>query len=81
MQQINNPFEFLQAIKQGQNPQQLMTLMIQQRMGNSPMGRNLLTYVQNQDTKSIENFARNYFTQRGLDFDKEFSIFKQKLGI
>jgi len=30
--------QFMQAIRGGQNPQQLMLQMLQQRMGNTPMG-------------------------------------------
>lgn len=80
-QPINNPMQFMQAVKGGQNPQQLMMQVIQQRMGNTPMGQNLLQLAQNNDGKSIEQFARNFCAQRGLDFDKEFSAFKQQFGL
>ena len=81
MAQINNPMQFIQAIRGGSNPQQLMMQLLQQRMGNTPMGQNLLTMAQNGDAKSIEQFARNYCAQRGLNFDKEFATFKQQLGL
>lgn len=81
MAQINNPMQFIQAIKGGSNPQQLMMQLLQQRMGNTPMGKNLLAMVQKGDSQSIEQFARNYCAQRGLNFDKEFAAFKQQLGL
>ena len=80
-QPISNPMQFMQAIRSGQNPQQLMLSMLQQKMGNTPMGQNLMQLAQNNDTQGIENIARNLCAQRGLDFDKEFSAFKQKLGL
>lgn len=80
-QPINNPMQFMQAIKNGQNPQQLMLQMLQQRMGNTPMGQNLMQLAQNNDIAGIEQIARNLCAQRGLDFDQEFSSFKQRLGL
>ena len=79
-QYFKNPMQFLQAIKNGQNPEQLMMQVIQSRMGNTPMGQNLLNLAKNNDSKAIEQFARNFCAQRGLDFDKEFTAFKQSLG-
>lgn len=79
--QINNPLQFMQAVQQGQNPQQLMMQLLQQRMGNTPMGKNLMQLAQSGDGASIEQFARNYCSQRGLDFDNEFAAFKKRLGV
>ena len=80
-QQFNNPMQFLQAVKSGQNPEQLMMQVIQSKMGNTPMGQNLLQLAKNNDGKSIEQFARNFCAQRGLNFDKEFTAFKQRFGL
>ena len=80
-QPINNPMQFMQAIRQGQNPQQLMLQMLQQKMGTTPMGKNLLQLAQNNDAKGIEQVARNLCASRGLDFDQEFAQFKKGLGL
>lgn len=48
-----------------------------QMMGNNPMFNNLIQMAENGDNKSIENFARNLFKEKGLDFDKELANFKQ----
>ena len=80
-QPINNPMQFMQAIRSGQNPQQLTLQLLQQRMGNTPMGQNLMQLAQNNDIAGIEQIARNFCAQRGLDFDQEFSSFKQRLGL
>ena len=50
-------------------------------MGNTPMGQNLMTLVKEKRTKEIEQIARNLLSQKGLDFDVEFTAFKQKLGL
>lgn len=80
-QPINNPMQFMQAIRGGQNPQQLMLSLLQQKMGNTPMGQNLMQLAQNNDIQGIEQIARNLCAQRGLDFDQEFSAFKKQLGL
>ena len=77
----NNLMQLMQMIKGGQNPQQLMLNLLQQKMGNTPMGQNLLTMAQNNDAKGIEQVARNLCAQRGLNFDTEFAKFKQQLGL
>ena len=42
---------------------------------------NLLSLAQNNNGAEIETVARNLFKEKGLDFDKEFSKFKNMLGI
>jgi len=37
----------------------MMMNMLQNQMGNTPIGQNLITMAQNNDGKGIENFARN----------------------
>ena len=73
--------QLLQAIKRGQNPDQLMISMLQNQVGNNPIGQNLIKMAQNNDTKGIEQVARNLCAQRGLDFDKEFATFRKQLGL
>lgn len=75
-----NPITFLQMIKSGKNPQQLMMNYLQNQASNSPMGANLLNLAQNNKTAEIEQIARNICKQRGVDFDKEFNAFKNSLG-
>lgn len=75
-----NPMQIVQMIRGGQNPQQLAMNLLQQNMGNTPMGQNLIQLAQNDRTGDIEQIARNLAKQQGIDFDKEFSSFKQMLG-
>ena len=72
-----SPEYFIQMIRQGKNPEQLMMDFLQRQMGDSP----LLGMAQRRDSKGIEQFARNYYKQQGKDFDKEFQAFRQMLGI
>ena len=74
-----NPMQIIQMIKGGSNPQQLIMSFLQQQ--NNPIANNLLQMAQNGNTSGIEQIARNICAQKGLDFDKEFSSFKQQLGI
>jgi hypothetical protein len=76
-----NPMMLIQMIKQGKNPQQLMMSVLEGSASMSPVGANLLQLAKNNDTQGIEKFARNVFQSRGLDYDKEFNLLKQTLGI
>ena len=76
-----DPAQFIQMIKNGKNPEQLMMTFLQQNMGGTPMGNQLIQMANNKDANGIERFARNYFKQQGIDFDTEFAAFKKTLGI
>ena len=75
-----NPNQLIQMIKNGKNPQQLMMSILEQQMKGTPMGDNLINLARNGRTSEIEKIARNLAAQSGIDFDKEFSAFRQKLG-
>ena len=76
-----DPIYLLQAIKQGQNPEQLMLNILQNNMSSSPMGANLLKLAREGNTAEIEKIVRNISKQRGIDFDTEFPRFVQSLGL
>ena len=78
MMDFKNIIQLMQA---GQNPEQFFMNYIQQTLGNTPMGANLLNLTQSHDQASLEKIARNLCAQKGLDFDKEFTAFKQNLGL
>lgn len=71
--------EIVNMIKNG-NPQQLVMGMLQQKANQNPMFANILNLVQAGDTQGVENIVRNMFTEKGMDFDKEFNSFKRKFG-
>ena len=76
-----NPMQLIQMIRSGQNPQQLAMNLLEQQMGSTPMGANLMELAKNGKNADIEQIARNLAKQRGIDFDKEFASFKQMLGL
>lgn len=73
--------QLIQMIRSGQNPQQLAMNLLQQNMGDTPMGQNLLQLAQNGQTADIEQIVRNLAQQQGINFDKEFASFKKMLGL
>lgn len=74
-----NPMQLIQMIKGGQNPQQLVMNILQQQGNNNPIIQNATNLAQGGYTNALENLARNLAAQRGLDFDKEFSNFRNSL--
>lgn len=73
-----NPMQLIQFIKNGQNPQQLVMSILQQQGQNNPILNNALKMAQGGNTSGLELLARNLAAQRGLDFDKQFSNFKNQ---
>lgn len=73
-----NPIETIKSfMSKGTNPQQ----MIMNMMGNqNPMINNLVNMAKEGNTKGIEDFARNFFKEKGRDFDSEYKDFMNKLG-
>ena len=76
-----DPKIFIQMIKNGKNPQQLMLNYLERQSQSNPVMSNLLTMARNGDTASLEQFARNLVASQGKDFDTEFKAFKQNLGL
>ena len=76
-----NPMQIIQMIKGGQNPEQIVINILENQMQNTPMGKNLLNLAKNNKEAEIENIVRNIAEERGIDFDKEFTAFKQMLGV
>lgn len=68
-----NPANMIkQYMLQGLTPRSIL-----QRLNvQNPILSNVISMAQNGDSKGVENFARNICKQRGLDFDQEFSKFK-----
>lgn len=76
-----DPKFLIQAIKSGQNPQQLMLNILQNNMASSPMSANLYQLARSGNTAEIEKIVRNIAKSQGIDFDKEFPTFVEKLGL
>ena len=76
-----NPMLLVQAIKNGQNPQQLMLNILENNMSGTPLCDNLIQMVRNGNGAGIEQIVRNIAQQRGIDFDKEFPVFLNMMGL
>lgn len=70
-----NPMQLLQMIKGGQNPQQLVMSILQQKGNNNPILQNAANLAQKGDIAALRSLGQNLAAQRGLDFDKEFANF------
>ena len=73
-----NPFQLIQMIKSGQNPQQLVMNILQQQSQKNPILNNAMNLAQGGNAQGLEMLARNLAAQRGLDFDTEFANFKKQ---
>ena len=54
--------------------------MLEGQANQNPMTKNLLQLAKNNNTKEIENIAKNVMKEQGLNFDEEFNNFKQMFG-
>ena len=73
-----NPMQLIQMIKSGRNPQQLLSNILQQQGQNNPILNNAVNLAKNGNTSGLEMLARNLAQQRGLDFDTQFTNFKNQ---
>jgi hypothetical protein len=58
-----------------------MLNILESNMSNTPFGANLLFLARNGRTNEIEKIARNLVQSSGLDYDAEFTAFRQRLGL
>ena len=71
-----NPIEILKGFMgKGGNPQELVMRALNIAGNNNPMISNLVNMAKQGNQQGVEQFARNYFREKGVDFDKEFSSF------
>jgi len=75
-----NILQLIQLVKNNPNPPAFVMQMLQAQSGNNPLFANLLNLAQNGNTAGLEDFARNVFKEKGLDFNQEFNSLKQMLG-
>lgn len=72
---------FINMIKKGYNPEQMMMNVLEQRMKGTPMGDNLINLAKTGNTKEIEKIVRNLASQQGIDFDTAFNNFRKQYGL
>lgn len=63
------------------NPQRMLMMFMQQNMQNNPMFANLIQLAQQGKTSDIMQIAQNVCKENNIDFEKEFTAFKQGFGL
>lgn len=76
-----NTTELIGLVKNTNNPEQIVMQFLQTQMQGTPMGDNLINMAKQGNNKGIEEFARNFLKQNGIDFDKEFKAFRNQWGL
>ena len=77
-----NMLQIISQIKSGRNPEQIIMQFLEQSdYNNNPILMNLISLAKQGKGKEIEEFARNIAKSQGIDFDKEFSQFKNQFGL
>lgn len=75
---MSNPIDLIKTFMgRGGNPQQLLNMFLQNN--SNPMISNLMQMAQNNNPQAVENFARNFCKERGIDYDTEFPKFINQL--
>ena len=70
---------FFQAFK---SPQQFLQSMIgNSQIMQNPIARNIIDMAQKGDVEGIEQMGRNIAKEKGIDFDKAFSDFKNQFPL
>ena len=77
-----NLMNIMQMIKGG-NPQQIIQQMLKDncQFANNPIVMNMLDMAKSGDISGIEQIGKNIAKEKGIDFDKEFSKFKNQFHI
>ena len=62
------------------NPMQLMLnkMINSPQVQQNPMAKNAVNMLQNGDSDGLRKMAENLCHEKGIDFDKEFSKFKNQ---
>lgn len=73
-----NIMNVFQMINSGNPKQIVMRMMNNPQIANNPMAKNMFEMAKNGNLKGIEEMGRNIAKERGVDFDKAFSDFKNQ---
>lgn len=76
-----NITQIIQMFKGGGNPQQILMSMLQEKIGGTPFGDNLISLAQRGDSSSIEKIAKNLCESKGINYEEAFKKFKQQFGL
>ena len=75
---INPIMNFIQMLRNAQNPQQMMVNTLKQQKGNNPVMNNALQMMEKGDGAGIEKLARNLCKERNVNADEMFKQVKEQ---
>lgn len=75
---INPIMNFIQMLRNAQNPQQMMVNTLKQQTGNNPVMNNALQMMEKGDGVGIEKLARNLCKERNVNADEVFKQVKEQ---
>lgn len=75
---INLIMNFIQMLRNAQNPQQMMVNTLKQQTGNNPVMNNALQMMEKGDGVGIEKLARNLCKERNVNADEMFKQVKEQ---
>lgn len=76
-----NPIQLMQMIRNGKNPQQLVTNMLKAQSGSNPFANNAINLMEKKDNAGLEKLARNLCREKGINPDDMYSQIKNQFGI
>lgn len=75
-----NPMQLIQMIKNG-NPKQVIMDMMKKNNGNNPIWNNALNMAEKQDSKGLEQLAKNLCESNGINFEQMVKQVKNSIGM
>ena len=75
-----NPMQIMQMMKGG-NPQQAIMNAMRNQAGQNPVLNNALDMAEKQDTKGLEQLARNLCESNGVNADDMVKQIKSRFGM
>ena len=75
-----NPMMLMQMLRCG-NPQQAIMNAMRNQAGQNPVLNNALDMAENQDTKGLEQLARNLCESNGVNADDMVKQIKSQFGM
>ncbi len=73
---MNNLSQLVNMFRFAQNPQQMVLNILSNNKSNPIVG-NIMTMVQNNDAKGLEQFARNLAKEKNFDIDSALKQIQQ----
>ena len=75
---INPVMNFVQALRNTQNPKQMLMNTLKQQTGNNPVMNNALQMMEKGDEVGIEKLARNLCKERNVNADEMFKQIREQ---